>query len=194
MMRQRGFSLIELMMVLVFVALASAALLRLWPSMDQSASHTRFYNDLVGLQAEVRELYAGQLDYTGLSAADVIARGSVPAGVLDRQNGALRTPWGEALLLSPATLAGDTGAPSASAALIRFSVASLADSEKQATCRALMPRLAEQFDTIDIGGSSLGQQVVAGGADLPSATRRAQIDSLCESQILVDPWMGGTFQ
>jgi len=192
--RAGGYTLVEMVGVMALAAVATMMLYRFWPQMDASAQQTRFFSDLEALQREVRELYDGQMDFTGLTAAEVAARGTVPARLIDRNSGALRTPWGDPILLAPATLAGDAGAPAASAASIRFSVASQSDSEKRRLCRALMPRLVTLFDTIDIGGSSLGQQVAAQAVDLVPANQRAQMDALCETQVVADPWMGGTFQ
>lgn len=192
--RAAGFTLVELVGVMAFIAVAVMMLYRFWPRIDASASQTRFYSDLAALQKEVRDLYEGQMDFTGLSAADIATRGTVPARLIDPNTGALRTPWGDPIVVAPATLAGDTGAPAATAASIRFSVTSLVDAEKRATCRALMPRLAHLFDTLDIGGSSLGQQVAQGATDFLPANQRVQIDTLCDNQVVADPWMGGTFQ
>lgn len=193
-MRARGYTLVEMVGVMAFAAVAAGIIYSFWPSLDRSSQQTRFFADLSDLVQEIRELQDGRLDYTGLSVADIAARGNLPARMYDRQTGALRTPWGDPIDVTPSVLAGDTGATTASAAMIRFSVASLSDAEKQSLCRSFMPRITQIFDTIDIGGSSLGQQVAVNAPDLPSPTQRTQIDALCTTQVLADPWMGGTFQ
>lgn len=90
--KKKGFSLIELMLVLVVLVVLIGGAYVLFGTLSQGAKSDQAQKNLMGLQAGVKRLCQRAGQCPTLSAATVISAGQAPS---DMVNGtALQSPWG----------------------------------------------------------------------------------------------------
>ncbi|XAI97255.1 hypothetical protein [Dolichospermum phage Dfl-JY45] len=99
-----GFSLLEILMVLVVVAVATAAILSMMAPNRENARALAFARDVESLVENIRRTYATEENYAPAAGAlglpVAISRGLFPPHMVFNAFSA-RDPWGRALGLSP---------------------------------------------------------------------------------------------
>ncbi|WP_119342673.1 type II secretion system protein [Facilibium subflavum] len=101
--RQKGYSLVELMIVLAVIAGLIAVVVVTARSLWASSKSTTMYDSVIQLEQNVKSLYtnaSGVTDYTNIKVADVIGADAVPSTLpIDdgSKSGAatIETIWGE---------------------------------------------------------------------------------------------------
>ncbi len=160
--RNRGFSLVELAMVLAIIALLVAGIMLFFSNASQAAKTNDAMTELAAIQQTVRSLYAGQPAYTGLTAAQVGASGQLPN---KWTNGGTTVidPFGSTVTFTVVTTntAGDS-----------FSV-ELAG-VPQAACNKML--------TMDMGTGVLSLKGTAGSAVVGRGMTPAEAEAACSSQ------------
>lgn len=89
--RRRGFSLIELAMVLAIIALMVAGVMLFFSNANSAQRTNDAMTELAAIQQAVHSLYSGQSSYTGLSEVVVAASGQLPDKWLSGGTGSAAT-------------------------------------------------------------------------------------------------------
>lgn len=104
-MKQRGFTLIELMIVVTLV-ITGAALAAAWSSRaDRQTGSTRLTNELSMLESRIRDGWSAEATFATLTTGQVIARGYMPSSMSVDAN-TLRNALGGTWAVTPDTWAG----------------------------------------------------------------------------------------
>lgn len=104
-MKHRGFTLIELMIVIALV-ITGAAIAASWAfRADQQIGSTRLTNELSMLEARIRDGWSAEASFATLSTTQVISRGFMPATMAIDAN-TLRNGWGGTWTIAPDAWAG----------------------------------------------------------------------------------------
>ena len=156
---ERGFTMIELLIAVVVIAVAAAAVFATWNLISAGQTAQSEAQTLVGMVAEVRGLYSAQGNFTGVSPTVIIGARLVPESMsVDADN--LESGWNQPVLVQ-AIGAGDR--------------------ELQVTynavptdvCTRFVTRAASAFRVIDVGPGSVVKNTPA-GIDEVDATALAQ--------------------
>lgn len=141
--KQNGFSLIELMLVLVVIALLVFGAYVLFGTTQEGARSDQAQKDLLGLTAGAKRVCNRPGQCTTLTEANLITAGQAPK---DMVNGtALQSPWGGAVTL----VVGDLGTGTNNAFVTTF------NGVPRAECNTFVSAVQNNFGKIVIGGTSV---------------------------------------
>lgn len=105
--RQSGFSLLEITMVAGIIILFSVAAIVGYRMASDSANMNKAVNSLNSITAGVRNMFATQGDYVGLTNAVMLTSNSLPEDLRGTGSGTIKSPWLNAgVTLSPANVGG----------------------------------------------------------------------------------------
>ncbi|RAZ16280.1 prepilin-type N-terminal cleavage/methylation domain-containing protein, partial [Enterobacter hormaechei] len=90
--RKKGFSLLELLLVFGVIAAIIVAVFMVYPKVSSGQKIDSDIKILGTLNAGIKNLYAGQADFTGLSVDAVIKSKIVPEDIVD--DGLIWDSWG----------------------------------------------------------------------------------------------------
>ena len=154
--RRRGFSLVEIAMVLAIGALVVAGVMMYFNNANVSAKTNEAMSQLSSIQETVRTLYQGQSDYSGIDTATLASSQLVPNKYKKGTN-ALRSPFGADITIA-------TGA----------------GNNQFAVTYAKVPDLAcQRMVTADLGTGVVSLTIGSGAAILGKAATPAQASSQC---------------
>lgn len=105
---QRGFTLVEMSIAMIVVGLAATAMMSAYRSTEQAAREREYIQHFVVMDKAIRQAHQSG-DYTGLSAASVIASGAVPEKYISRdKNGGVEivSPVGVPVAVAAVNLTG----------------------------------------------------------------------------------------
>jgi prepilin-type N-terminal cleavage/methylation domain-containing protein len=102
MSRRRGFSLVEIAMVLAIAALIIAGVMLFFGNASSNQKSNDTIAEVANIAQIVRSLYAGQSDYTGITTAVVAQSGQMPAKWVSGVT-ALNNPFGKSVVISTAS-------------------------------------------------------------------------------------------
>lgn len=133
-----GFSLVEMLLVVVFIALLLAGALAMYNSTRASNSASQMSRDIVALQAGVNALYAGQSDYSGLGNEVLFNAQKIPT-TLHYSDGTLTNDDGSTL-----TVEGDG---------TEYTIT--ITNVPKATCLSVLPALNSGWTGVSVGGNAV---------------------------------------
>lgn len=84
--KQRGVTLFELLLVLFVAAFVAVAVATIYNRVNTTYKTKSLFEDIQRLSGEIRSLYAGQGDYTGLDFATISTAGVIPSGMVSNNN------------------------------------------------------------------------------------------------------------
>ena len=136
--QQRGFSLVELMIVLGISAVLILGVYSLYTSIDSSQETQTEAQNIQAIATKIKSIYAGRNTYTGLATANIVTANGFPMNMLDGT-----TPynaWGGAVTTTINATAGfDITYPDVPAA----------------NCQELVNAVANMFRNITIGATAV---------------------------------------
>ncbi|ECI9779726.1 type 4 pilus major pilin [Salmonella enterica subsp. enterica serovar Infantis] len=97
--RKKGFSLLELLLVFGVIAAIIVAVFMVYPKVSSGQKIDSDIKILGTLNAGIKNLYAGQADFTGLSVDAVIKSKIVPEDIVD--DNLIWDSWGANVLIEP---------------------------------------------------------------------------------------------
>lgn len=98
--RRAGISLLEISGVLAIGMVVMASVMAMYGLVTTNQNIQATIQEVKDIQALVRNLYAVQTDYTGISAAAVIQSGKLPARMVDQSGQRIMTPMGNVIALT----------------------------------------------------------------------------------------------
>lgn len=110
-MKNKGFTLTEILLVLVIAAAIVISAFIIYPKVQSSQKVNVEIANLSALTSGIRHLYAGQANYSNISATIVLNAGIVPNNMLPTNpglKGHLYNSWNGEVLIWPATKPGST--------------------------------------------------------------------------------------
>lgn len=102
--RKRGLTLMEVAMVLAIVGIVIAAALLYYNSANTARQTTAALGQLAQIQTSVRSLYAGQSNYSGISATNLANSDALPASMISGTT--IRHAFNGNVTIEPATTSG----------------------------------------------------------------------------------------
>nr|WP_250807221.1 type 4 pilus major pilin [Neorhizobium tomejilense] len=106
--RKKGATLMETIAVLAIIGMLAATALVMWNSANTSRQTTTALTQLNQIQTAVRNLYAGQANYTGLSNATLINAKSLQQSMIASTT-SIRHSFSGEVTVTPTTVAGIGG-------------------------------------------------------------------------------------
>ncbi|EPN7305611.1 type 4 pilus major pilin [Escherichia coli] len=97
--KKKGFSLLELLLVFGIIAALIVGVFMIYPKISSGQKIDSDIKILGTLNAGIKNLYAGQADYTGLSVDAVIKSKIVPEDIVD--DNLIWDSWGANVLIEP---------------------------------------------------------------------------------------------
>jgi len=97
---ERGFTMIELLIAVVVIAVAAAAVFATWTLISAGQTAQNEAQTLVGMVAETRGLYSAQGNFTGVTPTVLIGARLVPESMSVDAN-TLNSSWNEEVLVQP---------------------------------------------------------------------------------------------
>lgn len=97
--KKKGFSLLELLLVFGIIAALIVGVFMIYPKISSGQKIDSDIKILGTLNAGIKNLYAGQADFTGLSVDAVIKSKIVPEDIVD--DGLIWDSWGANVLIEP---------------------------------------------------------------------------------------------
>lgn len=98
--RQRGFTLVEVAMVLAIAALLIAGVMLFFNNASQARQTNDALQEVAAVQQTVRSLYSGQPDYTGLDTAIVASSKQLPAKWANTTSSTVSNPFGSSVTIA----------------------------------------------------------------------------------------------
>lgn len=150
---QAGATLVEIIMVVALIALITIGVLTYFNSANQSSKVEQTINNLTSLTSAIRNQYATQGDYSGITEAVVYNFANVPVMMKSGTAGQLIHPW------SSATTA------------VTISTASPFDTFTMglggldsATCTDIASKIYRHFDAVAVGATAVTSVATAQSA------------------------------
>ena len=159
-----GFSLVEMLLVVVFIALLLAAALAMYNSTRASNSASQMARDIVAVQAGVNSLYAGQSDYTGLDNELLYNAQRLPT-TLRYNDGTISNDDGSTL-----TVAGEDD---------NYTIT--ITSVPKATCISVLSALNTGWTQVSVGGTAVKESA----SDFPVTVSEAETACAADTQTIV---------
>ena len=97
--KKKGFSLLELLLVFGIIAALIVGVFMIYPKISSGQKIDSDIKILGTLNAGIKNLYAGQADYTGLSVDAIIKSKIVPEDIVD--DNLIWDSWGANVLIEP---------------------------------------------------------------------------------------------
>lgn len=105
--KSKGFTLVEILLVVGFIALASIGIYAVYSKVQTSSKANEEGKNLETMRAGIKNLYGGQTNYTGLSATVVAQAKVAPLSMINVGN-TLRNSFGGAVTITPVSVNGGT--------------------------------------------------------------------------------------
>ncbi len=141
--KAKGFSLIELMLVLVVLVVLIGGAYVLFNTLSQGAKSDQAQKNLMGLQAGVKRMCTRAGQCPTLAAATVISAGQAPSDMINGTN--LQSPWGGAVTV---VATGDLGGTDNA---FDYTFNAVPKSE----CNTFVSAVQNNFGKITIGGTAV---------------------------------------
>lgn len=106
-MMKKGFSLIEILLVVGFIAAAVAVVFIAYPKLQSSARANTEVQNTATISGGVKTLYASQSSYVGLSTAQLISARVVPDNMVNGTT--LNNQFGGAVTITPTSIGAAAG-------------------------------------------------------------------------------------
>lgn len=97
--KQRGFTLVELAVVLAIIVLALAGIIARQRATNQTAQVQSETGNLQAVMGKVNSTFAGRTDYTGATTAFLLAQGAFPTSMVNGAN--VVNTWNGAVTVAP---------------------------------------------------------------------------------------------
>lgn len=97
--RQRGFSLIELIVVVAILGLAAAAIISRSASTSQSTNIQTESQNLQSIVGKAKSVFAGRPNFNGATTAYMLANGAFPTSMVNGNN--VSHSWNGAVTVAP---------------------------------------------------------------------------------------------
>ena len=143
-MRQRGFTLMEMLLVIAIIGAFVYFMFNLFGESRDSASAIRTANDVASIIADTTDLMAGQPDSSDCTTAVTISNGAIPDQLVTSAT-TITSSYGGTVTLASGTLGGVSG----------ISCELTFEDVPQDDCSRIVRRTAELADKIDVGGSTV---------------------------------------
>ena len=143
-MRQRGFTLMEMLLVIAIIGAFVYFMFNLFGESRDSASAIRAANDVASIIADTTDLMAGQPDTTQCTTAIAISNGAIPDQMVSSTT-TITNSYGGDVTLAAAALAGSANV----ACELTF------EDVPQDDCSRIVRRTAELADRIEVEGTAV---------------------------------------
>lgn len=100
--KQKGFTLIEALIIFIIVAVVLAVAFGIYTSINRKSSTQTAQKGLMTLASTAKQLGETSANYSGLSNSVIIAANDVPAGFKHDTSGNIYDPWNGAVTVGPA--------------------------------------------------------------------------------------------
>lgn len=147
--KQRGFTLIELAVVLAVIVLAAAGIIARQRSTSQTAQVQAESGNLQAVIGKINSTFAGRSSYNGATTAFLLAQGAFPSSMVN--GGSVVNTWNGSVTVAPGT--GNT------------SVDITYGGVPTAACIELVANSSRSYRTITVGATVV-KTAVQGEADL----------------------------
>jgi prepilin-type N-terminal cleavage/methylation domain-containing protein len=154
---QRGFSLLEVALVLVVILLGAGAILSAYTGTKSAADANNESKNINTILAGVKRIYAGTRGYTGLANTVLINGGGAPTNMISGTN--LTNAYGGAVTVAPTNISGGTN----NAFTITYAGVPGPD------CTALVNQVSQTFSVIVVGTTNV-KTLAAPQLDVPGLT------------------------
>jgi type II secretory pathway pseudopilin PulG len=104
--KQKGFTLVEILLVVGFISLASIAIYEVFNAASTTSKARDEMWQLEELANKIKANYSVVADYTGVTQATVLANNYAPVKMIN--GGALTNSFGGNVLITPSTIGGGT--------------------------------------------------------------------------------------
>lgn len=160
--RQKGFSLIELMLVLAVMAALSVAAFFIYSKVQVARTANQTAQTLVQAQATLKGVFVSER-YDELTTAVAIAGKFFPPQMTSSPT-TLKNQWDGAVIINGS---GPSGAPMASGAARHFAITYEAVPDD--ICKRLVPAAAQNFGRVSIGTTTVFDQLTQEKKDINEA-------------------------
>ncbi|MHD0644559.1 type 4 pilus major pilin [Pseudomonas aeruginosa] len=151
--RQAGATLIEIIMVVALIALITIGALTYYNSANQSNKIQQTISNITSLSSAIRNQFATQGDYNGITEAVVYSFANVPVMMKGATAGQLVHPWDQ----SNAAITIATASP-----YDTFSIG-LAQIDSQ-TCTDIASKIYRHYDKVAVGATTISNVATAQSA------------------------------
>lgn len=110
--KNKGFSMVELLMVFVVILFASVVVFLTWPKLSANSTAQKENTQLSTLQAGIKSTFQGNQGYAGLTPAVLLNSNIVPNTMINDQgtpataDDKIVNSWGKEVAIAPAPLSG----------------------------------------------------------------------------------------
>lgn len=185
----RGFTLIEIMIVIAVIAVASMAVWGLIVPMQQQIDDRRLQRDVLLLRDSLREQIREQPDTTEWTVADrLITRGLAPRSMIRWENRTLWTPWTDPVQVVQELPPGDPSAILAETLAIDVSMASLSTESRRGLCERLARALRPEFLALRVGATPI-RSLSPNARDASAADEDLQLQAACANATTMRMWL-----
>lgn len=141
--KQKGFTLIELIVVMVVIGIGSAVAIALFNNTRETSQVETETKNIQAIQAKTRDLFAARSDFTGLTSAVLLSANGFPTSMVNGAN--VTNAWNGAVTVTTATV------PAANAAEGQIVYAGVPTS----ACIALVSKAARSARHINVGATNV---------------------------------------
>lgn len=185
----RGFTLVEIMVVITIMAVASMIVWGMVVPAQSRIDDQRLHRDLLTLRDTLREQVREQTDTTEWTIADrLITRGLAPRSLIRWENRTLWAPWTDPILVVQEQPPGDPTAVVTETLAIDVSMASLAAPVRRGLCERMARAVRNEFVALRVGATPI-RALTPNGRDASAADEDLQIQAACANATSLRMWL-----